>query len=525
MQKEVAKIRKFLFFLVLSLIIAACGNTDNPDYMANIDVPTVIIADAFDDIADPAIYDPPLPTLAPEPDLDIPLFNDYFISLDFEPETRMIRGMQSVRYTNRTGVVLDQLVFRLFLNAWSGEETPYTEMFEERIFRHGRDYGFMDVLHVSQDNEELSFDLSDSVLTINLPRPLEPDETMQVFIQFESSIPFIAHRTGANEQAVWAGAFLPIEAVFGSQGWYTEPYYPIGRPFILDVANYTVEITTPIGYEVAGTGTKTETVLDDRKITTFTAQLTRDFAFAISPYFRRITQTTPSGSVEIHLYYYTSTMPADRILNVAVEAMTFFEETIGAYPYTDLRIVETDMFRAGGETFSGVIFMDSNHMRTSPTLHSLRNEIAHQWFSIIIGSNPIEETWLSGGLTLLLQEGLLGQPELRAIIERDHLNLQEQQYQIQVEDSRRIASRLDSYEGWDDYFLIQHRKARIMFYALYREMGEESFRELLREYYRQFHFRIATSQDFIALAGEIHGRSLQRFFNYWLYTTALPDLP
>jgi hypothetical protein len=115
-----------------------------------------------------------------------------------------------------------------------------------------------------------------------------------------------------------------VEAVYGTNGWHTEPYYPIGSPFILDAANYIVEISTPVEYWVAGTGTKTETYLEDRKITTFNANMVRDFAFAVSPYFMRESIVTPSGSVEIHLYHYTEDLPMEHILNTAVSAMVFF---------------------------------------------------------------------------------------------------------------------------------------------------------------------------------------------------------
>ena len=512
--------RRLIFFIILLAVMAACGDGGNIENMPEIIVPPIIIADADlpGDLPVLAVDEPPLP----EP--DIPTINEHNISLYFEPETRMIFGIQSVRYTNRTDTVFNELVFRAHLNAWDGSEIPYSAEFYERIFRRGRDYGFMEISHVSQDNEELPFILRGTVLTIDLARPLEPDETIHLNIQFEAYIPEIAHRIGANERAVWiGGAFFPVEAVFGPEGWHIEPYYPVGRPFIQDVANYTVDITTPLGYIVAGTGVKTENYLYDSKITTFTAQLARDFAFAISPYFHRSVKTTSTG-VGINLYHYTSDLDVERILDVAADAITMFEEMIGPYPYPNLCIVETDMFRAG-EAFSSIVFMDSNHLRTSPTLHSLRNEIGRQWFSIIIGGNPIEETWLNGGLALLLQENLLGQPELRDLIERDHIDLQEWQHLIYSEDSRRIASRIDSYERWTDYFRIQHRKARIMFYALYREMGEENFMYLLREYYRQFAFQIAASEDFIELAEEIHGRSLRRFFSQWLYTTELPELP
>ena len=293
--------RFFLCTALLLLFAAACGNGSQSENGPDIPLPPVIISDyaqGYNDIL-----------IAPQeefiPELDIPSFNEYTVFLDFEPETRIIRGIESVRYTNRTDTNLNKLVFRVPLNAWSGNEflspspPPYPADLYSRIFRQGHDYGFMDILHVSQDNEELDHTLRGTILDIELSRTLAPDETTQIHIQFEALIPMIAHRTGANEKAIWAGTFLPVEAVFGPSGWHRPPYYPTGNPFILDIANYTVEIITPLGYTVAGTGVKTETYLDEHKITSFTAQMTRDFAFAISPHFNRASTMTNSGAVEI----------------------------------------------------------------------------------------------------------------------------------------------------------------------------------------------------------------------------------
>ena len=520
MKKEAVTIRRHIPLLIILLVLTACGNgTENA--LMEIPVPPLYIVEVFD--AEPLSAEASELTTAEQV---VPLFNDYIITMDFQPETRTITGTGSVRYTNRSNMVLEDIVFRINLNAWNGRQTmlPYTEDLYNRIFRHGRNYGFMDILHVSQDNEELPFTLEDTVLTIFLFRSLEPNETTQLSIRFEAYIPRIAHRTGANDYALWAGAFLPVEALMGPEGWCVQPYYPIGVPFMLGVANYMVEITTPIGYMVAGTGAKTENTLDDRIITNFTAQTARDFAFAISDNFNRESAITPSGT-EIFLYHYTEDLPIDRILNVAVETMTFFEETVGAYPYDQLSIVETDMFQ-NGAGFTNIIFVDSGHLRSSQTLSGLRHQIGRQWFSMIVGGNPIDEAWLNNGLVFLLQGGLLDRPEeLRALIETSHRELQEGKHLIRSVDGLQLASGIASYQNWTDYILIQHNKARIMFYALYREMGEDNFRELLREYYNQFAFQIAFAQDFIELAEEIYDRRLRGFFNIWLYTEELPDLP
>lgn len=483
--------QRFLLVIVLFFMtaFASCVNGEPNEPEEHIPAPPVIITDNPDYQAQPLAQEIILEdVLVPE----IPPFNEYAISMDFEPESRIINGIISVRYTNRSNVALSELVFRVPL------------------------YNYMDILHVSKDNEDVPFNLQGTVLRLDLPRPLEQKESIQVRIQFEAYIPMVAQRTGANQYAVWCGAFLPVVAVFGENGWHTD---------MMEAANYTVEIIAPVGYVVAGTGTKTQAYVANQIITEFTAQVTRDFAFAISPYFQRSSKMSPSGLVEINLYHYSPHLPTEHILNVAAEALTFFEELIGSYPYPQLCIVETDMFRSG-ERFSSVIFMDSNHLRTSPTLSSLRNEIGRQWFSVIIGGNPIEEAWLNGGLAHFLQSGLISRPEeFRLLIEREQRIVQDGLRGIADEESRRLATHIDSYERWSDYFMVQHRKAKLMFYSLYREMGDDNFKELLREYYTRFAFRIASASDFIELAEEIHGRSLARFFNYWLYTTELPDLP
>ncbi|MCL2016272.1 MAG: M1 family metallopeptidase [Defluviitaleaceae bacterium] len=513
-----------LVFIGFLGFFTACGDAVPPEELADVPVPPVIIADISETPELPIllIEDPP-----PAETIVIPLFNDYFVSLDLNEETRQMHGMQSVTYTNRTSFPLTELVFRVPLNAWRAFEPvqPFPDEFFNRIFRQGKTYANMNIVLVSHGNDVLDFQLSGTVLTITLPIPLEPNETIQILIQFDAIIPNMAHRTGSNSHTIWGGAFLPFEAVFDGTEWHTEPFYAMGNPFLLNTVNYVVEINTPINYIVAGPGTKTQVSLEEesRMITTFNAPMIRDFAFAISPHFQRATTTTPAGQ-EIILYHFTADIDTERILGVASESVTFFEETIGPLPYQQLNIVETDMFR-NAENFSAVIFMDSNHLRTSQTLTSLRNEIGHQWFSVVVGTNPIEEAWLSGGLVMFLHEGLLGEPQaLRTAMEREQNYLISRQGVVENDYLRRISNSIAVYESWLDYFRIQHRKSQLMFYSLYHEMGEENFRHLLREYYNRFAFSRADSTEFIALAEEIHGRTLQRFFYFWLNTTQLPNL-
>lgn len=483
-----------MFCLFLTWFVG-CDEPIDANLFFDVPLPTVVFSDLYSEPPEVAVdYAEQLTT--PE----ISPLNEYNISIEYDAENRIIRGIQSVLYTNRTDFSHDEIVFRLPFNAWNPEEN-------------------MDILYVLVDSEEVDFEVIYTELIIQ--HRIEAGATIHMHIQFEAHIPISAARTGSNMTSIWAGAFLPVEAVFGSQGWHIEPFYTVGRPFILDTANYTVEITTPINHIVAGTGTKVENILGDHIVTTFSAQSVRDFAFAISENYTVSSISTPLGS-EINLYH-ISALPVEAILTIAAETLSAFEEEIGAYPYAQLSIVETDMINYS-EGFSNVIFVDSEYLRNFSDPSILCAEIINQWFSIIIGSNPIEEAWLSAGFSRFTHM-LLHDIDTHNSMAAEHMELQSTLDSVDIVENRRLATPLTNYASARDYFIVQHQKAALMFYNLYVEMGTENFMDLLREYYRLFAFQRVSSADFIALANSFSEVDLASFFSYWLSTTELPTLP
>ncbi len=62
-------------------------------------------------------------------------------------------------------------------------------------------------------------------------------------------------------------------------------------------------------------------------------------------------------------------------------------------------------------------------------------------------------------------------------------------------------------------------------HALRLKIGDETFLALLKAYAERFKYGSATTDDFIALAEEISGESLEAFFTAWLYEKAVPTVP
>jgi len=456
------------------------------------------------------------PELTPPPP-DIPSFDHYEIILQIDPAAREVtNGISRITFTNRTGEPLDTIVLRVFSNAFNEGTQHYFPELGPQIFRHGRDYGYMQFQLITMNDEDIVYDLAGTILSLYPEEPLAPEQTVQLALHYNAIIPMIAHRTGANEQAMWFGMFLPVLAVFGDDGWLTPEYYPAGDSFILAMANFEVEIITPAGYIVAGTGENTGEITieeTDTRVTNFIANNVRDFAFAISPYFQR--ERISAEGVDIHLYYFTDTLPLNEIINIVNDSMENFSDRIGLYPFDHIRIVETDMF-LDSAVFSNMIFMDTAAL-TRPNPITLSRALGHQWFYNVIGNNTVAEPWLHNGLVEYLVTLFFYEPELKQSVISESYSI------VAGRDNLSLTNGLWAFDNWQDYHLTHHTKSMLMFNALHIRMGDELFWELIRQYFQTFYFQIATGGDFKNLAEEIYIESLEDFFNEWFSTvTPLP---
>ncbi len=70
-----------------------------------------------------------------------------------------------------------------------------------------------------------------------------------------------------------------------------------------------------------------------------------------------------------------------------------------------------------------------------------------------------------------------------------------------------------------------YERGALTLHALRLSVGDEAFFAILREWTARFHNGNATTEDFVALAEEVSGESLDGFFEAWLYETALPEMP
>ncbi len=456
-------------------------------------------------------------------DENLPLvyYNTYKVNLEVNTETRNINGIEKVNYKNTTGHDLDKIYFNLYLNAFSSSYSikPYFEQFESKIFKYGKDTGFINIKSIYINNENINFNQGGSILEIDLPETLKDKEETEITLQFGSYIPKIAHRAGANDKSMWLGNFIPILCKYDETGWRTDLYYPAGDPFYSDISNYEVIVSTPKEYTVVGTGIQSVAEKDDKKITTISANLVRDFAFSLSKDYK-VKSIKTDENININFYYYSNDIyDIDGILSAAQKSIKYYSNKLGSYPYNELDIIETELFfNNGGMEYPTFIMMDSGYLKKAESVNSIVHEIGHQWLYNIIGNDQIKEAWLDEGLNSYLQEGVLySKSQIEQRIKKNYYDL----INLQIQP---LSSTLSDYSNWSSYYNSQYTRAKIMIYSLNKKMGDEKFDEFLKLYYKKYNFKVAKTQDFIDTAQEVYGQDLTEFFDGWINQSVLPEL-
>ena len=513
--------KKDIIIYILAVLFIFSGCAEPVRIPAESPMPSVLVVEEVEGAEEPTAK----PAVVEAETVVDQLYNEYAISLNVNPETGIIKGNQRVSYVNKTGRELSEICFNVPLNAFAMESgvQPYFSDFRANIFRGERDYGYMNITGAMSHGLEAGYSIESTQLRVQLEAPLGAGKKCDVSIQFEAYVPKVNHRTGSNEYAMWMGAFLPTLCVYENGEFRFDLYYPAGDPFYTEVANYSVNITAPSSYKVVATGV--ESIKEDAGFNTssFSAKLVRDFTFAVlDNSYTKLSKKTETG-VNINFYSRSPYENAESFLSNAEVSCDFFGKYVGAYPYSKIDIVEAGLFFGSGAEFSQVIFMDSNYMFQSAALKTIVHEIGHQWFYNIIGSDQINSAWMDEGVVSMLQEKIY-YPELldfQAKFESEYTALS---VRLPSLISLNLSANISEYKDWTNYYNIQYTKGKLMVYSLNMKMGEEKFSEFIKTYYANYSYKQASQEDFINLAEEIYGESLEGFFVSWLEDEKLPPL-
>ncbi len=202
-------------------------------------------------------------------------------------------------------------------------------------------------------------------------------------------------------------------------------------------------------------------------------------------------------------------------------AMKFFIERIGDYPFQKLASVQSSTIFGGMEN-AGAIFYPENRVAGTRSMdETVVHEIAHQWFGNCATETDFSHLWLSEGFATYLTDLYFEQKFGREYFKR---MLKSQQEEVLYYFRQNNAPVIDSlnYNYMSMLNPNSYEKGAWVLHMLRKQIGDELFWKVLREYYSEFKYGNASTNDFIKVAEKVSGKKLNDFFKQWLYHSGHP---
>lgn len=439
----------------------------------------------------------------------------YKLDLQIADDLGSYNGLASITYPNAEDAPLDHLYFRLLANA-------------DPIFGDGLLQ--VESLVVAGSEIEPLLSLDDTLLEISLPTPLQPAEEVQVEIGFQGLIPTERASAGYGVHSLTEGVltlagWYPLAAVYDDEGWNLDPISYLGDAVYADISTVSLHLSAPDDLVIVATGVElSRTQSAGRQEVQFVSGPVREFTLTMSPDFNL--STTTHAGVNINAYHLPGHERSNRqALSVAVDSLAIYDRIFGPYPYRELDVVEVPLQRISGVEYPGIIFIRSSYYAspndsTFPVV--VAHEVAHQWWYNVVGNDVFEDPWMDEALTTFVsslyfevERGDAAREALTAYWQND--------YQSAVEGAQdhRITRSLEYFEEQGNpglYGAIVYSKGALFFAALRAEIGDEAFFQALWDYYHDYNYRIARPQDLLSVFERTSARSLDDFYQEWLYT-------
>ncbi len=450
---------------------------------------------------------PPSPTPAATATAEaVPPMPLYRLTLHLDSAAKKVDGQEQIVFPNHTGVALDEIVLRLYPN----------------LPQHG---GWMDVSQVLLDGKPARATLraEDTALAVALPAPLPPERAATLDLRFTVEIP--AKEEGyvlfGISQGIWSVPdAYPLLAVHDGTRWHEDIAPPHGDPVFAEAAMYDVTLTLPASLTVVTTGPIVGRVeAQGQRTYQINGGPLREFAFLAGGDYR-IAETT-AYDILLRSYYLAGDEAAgEAALTIAAAALRAYVDSFGPYPYPEMNVAEAPLLHYGME-FPGLNLIGLNLYRQNRDELEDRvvHEVAHQWWYAQVGNDQINTPWLDEGLAeysmAIYYQEALGEAKKNTLINQRWLV----PYQVAVENNYdAVVNQPAAAFSWN-YEVIVYAKAALFFHALHEELGDETFKAVLRTYVDRYRWKIATPDDFLAVAEEVSGQDLDALYNHWILSS------
>ncbi|HEM46614.1 MAG TPA: M1 family peptidase, partial [Alphaproteobacteria bacterium] len=341
---------------------------------------------------------------------------------------------------------------------------------------------------------------------------------------------------GYKDDVLRLAYWHPMLATHDEEGWHDYPLELVHQPFFFEAASWDVSLDMPSGWVVAAPGEHISTQrIGNREIHRWSMGPGRDFTVAASPRYQVLTEK--SGDVDVSVYALPEDLEsAQEALSCACEALAYYAERFGPYPFSRFNVAEVHLAWLGNE-FSGEIFIDRRGFRLPKLLERhldflICHETAHQWWYLQVGNDQYRAAFLDEAMATLSEGDYLEAkygtgdnyyvlPEhLSFLPTTSFLEARRTRYLDYARSGRDepVLASLSEWETPEAAFVMSYDKGMLFLRSLRGRIGAEAFESALRSYLAKFRWQTATVDDLRGAMEQASGEDLEEFFRDWLQT-------
>ena len=481
---------------------------------------------------------------------------DYNIAIDFNPETRLIKGTVEIKYFNNSPDALDEIWFKLYPNLYKKGVARKSKLNERDL---GEGVKITSILLNNKPKDTASLIIDGTNMHTKVPT-LAPGKSINLKIEYSYLLNKGSHqRTGqVDDGAHFIAYFFPRVAVYDDvDGWNKIPYSG-AEEFYNDFCNFKVAITVPTNYGVWATGDlvnaaevfdkkvfdklqiaeKSDVTIDvidslalaSNKVTVqnpfntfkFDAKNVVDFAFATSNHY-----LWKSNSLVVDSVTKRRTR-VDAVFNAKhkdyFEVIDFANKTVYAmsykfpkwpFPYNHITVFD------GLDQMEYPMMVNDNPTDNKFDAITLTDhEIFHTMFPFYMGINETKYGWMDEGWATI-GEWLIS-PIIDSTIVDDYGILQTGNSSGSKDDSPIVTITTDLKGSGS--FTNSYPKPGLGYLFVKDYLGDELFTKALHHYIKNWNGKHPTPHDFFNSMNTGAGQNLDWFWKRWFFEGGVLDL-
>ncbi len=485
----------------------------------------------------------------------------YRIDVTLDDERALLNGIIEAFWVNTSPDSVSDVQMHMYMNAFRNNRTTFHGPTGVEPETDKKTFGWIDFLEATDDSgsdlmpgmkyispdDGNPYDMT--VLSITLDKPVMPGDTFRLRGKFETKLPAKIIRTGYNKDYFFVAQWFPKFGVFEKRRnigtkkweWNCHQFHPTSE-FYSNHSVYDVSITLKNKF-IVGTGgviRHEEQLPDGYKKQVWRAEDIVDFAWTAWPDYKVFYDRW--NHVEIKLLIPPGReKQAERQFTAVKNALEYFSENVGEYPWSHLTFVDPPSIGAGAGGMEYTTLFTSSSGNLIPKWFYLPemvtvHEFGHAYFMGILASNEFEEPWLDEGVNAFWEQRIMDYYYGNGIVNQRFLKVKDRsigRLQYVLSPVRQVTD--NTPYSWNfpqsSYGMMSYQKPALVLHTLMGMVGEETMNEVFREYYRRWRFKHPSGQDFIKVVndvvkrrhGDTYGKNLDWFFDQTLHGTGICD--